>query len=47
MLLDAAVVNRDLMKAAVIEAGSLSGLGDGRGIGFGRFEVVDFEVIDA
>lgn len=47
LLWDKTVVNRDLMKAAVIEAGSLSGLGDGRSIGFGRFEVIDFEVVDA
>lgn len=41
---DLTVVNRDLMKSAVIEAGRLAGLGDGRKIGFGRFEVVEYEV---
>lgn len=47
LMWDKTVVNRDLMKTAVIEAGRLVGLADGRNIGFGRFEVVDFEVIDA
>jgi len=41
---DVSVVNRDLMKSAIIEGGRLSGLGDGRKIGFGRFEVVDYDV---
>lgn len=41
---DSTVVSRGEMQAVVIDAGKLCGLGDGRGIGFGRFEVVSFEV---
>lgn len=41
---DATVVSRGEMQAAVIDAGRLSGLGDGRTIGFGRFDVTSFEV---
>lgn len=41
---DATVVSRGEMLAAVKQAGQLSGLGDGRSVGFGRFEVLDFVV---
>jgi hypothetical protein len=38
------LVNRTQMEAVVIDAGKLVGLGDGRSIGFGRFEVVEFDI---
>lgn len=47
ILWDATVVSRDQMHAVLIDAGRLVGLGDGRTIGMGRFEIVSFEVHDA
>lgn len=47
MAWDPTVVSRGEMEAAVIDAGRLSGLGNGRSIGMGRFEVLAFEVEDA
>lgn len=46
LLWDSTIVSRGEMNAALIDAGRLVGLGDGRSIGFGRFEVVSFEVKD-
>lgn len=44
---DKTVVSRGEMEAALRDAGLLVGLGDGRSIGAGRFEVVSFETVDA
>ncbi|WP_051271203.1 hypothetical protein [Shimazuella kribbensis] len=41
---DATVVSPQQMQAVVNEAGTLVGLADGRSIGFGRFEIVEFEM---
>lgn len=41
---DRTVVSRGEMEAAVIDAGRLSGIGDGRSVGFGRFAVEGFQV---
>lgn len=41
---DRTIVSRDQMRDALRFAGQLCGLGDGRSIGFGRFEVTNFEV---
>lgn len=46
LMWDKTVVDRNLMHSAVIDGGRLAGLGDGRTIGFGRFEVESFEVSD-
>jgi hypothetical protein len=43
---DKTIVASNQMEASVIDAGRFAGLGDGRAIGFGRFEVVNFEVRD-
>lgn len=45
---DKTIVSRGEMQAAIIDAGKLSGLGDGRSIGFGRFvvEAVEFREDD-
>jgi CRISPR/Cas system endoribonuclease Cas6 (RAMP superfamily) len=43
---DKTVVSRGEMEAAVIDAGRLCGIGDGRSVGFGRFEVTNFEVAE-
>lgn len=43
---DRTIVSTQEMKAVVTDAGPLSGLGDGRSIGFGRFELVAFETGD-
>lgn len=44
ILWDGTIVSRSEIQASVIDAGRLCGLGDGRSIGFGRFEVVSFEI---
>lgn len=44
---EATIVSRRQMESALISAGDFVGLGDGRSIGFGRFEVHSFEVYDA
>jgi hypothetical protein len=40
------VVSRGEMQSALASAGAYVGLGDGRSIGFGRFEIEDFEIED-
>jgi hypothetical protein len=47
LLWDKTIVSREQMRAVVHDAGVLAGLGDGRSIGYGRFKVLDFEVLDA
>lgn len=47
LLWDASVVNRGQLAAVLNDAGKLVGLGDGRSIGFGRFEVESFDVMDS
>lgn len=44
LLWDKTMVSRNEMKASLIDAGRFSGLGDGRAIGFGRFEVLSFDI---
>lgn len=46
ILWDKTVVSRSEMEAIVIDAGRLVGIGSGRRIGMGRFEVVAFVVSD-
>lgn len=43
---DKTIVSRNEMEAVCRDAGQLCGLGNGRKIGMGRFEVVSFEVSD-
>jgi hypothetical protein len=43
---DKTIISRDEMKAVIIDAGRLVGIGDGRGIGFGRFTMEDFTVTE-
>lgn len=43
---DKTIVSSKQMEASIIDAGRFAGLGDGRTIGFGRFEVIKFEVKD-
>lgn len=40
------LINREQMKAICIDAGAFAGLGDARKLGFGRFEVVSFELLE-
>lgn len=47
LMWDKTIVSRGEMEAAVIYAGQLAGLGDGRSVGYGRFSVQSFEVQDA
>jgi len=44
---DVTIVSRAQMQAVLIDAGRLVGLADGRSIGFGRFEIEEFEFVDA
>lgn len=46
LLWDKTIVSRSEMEAVLNDAGRLCGLGDGRSIGNGRFNVVSFEVQD-
>lgn len=43
---DKILVNRDEMYTVIVDAGRFSGLGDGRSIGLGRFEVESFEIAE-
>lgn len=47
LLFDKTIVNREQMKAVLNDAGTLVGLADGRGIGYGRFTVENFDCEDA
>ncbi len=47
LLWDKTVVSRAEMESAVIDAGRLAGLGDGRSVGNGRFAIESFQVLDA
>ena len=42
---DDAIVSRDMMKQCVESAGLYEGIGDGRRIGFGRFDMISFESV--
>lgn len=44
LLWDKTVVSRSEMEACTRDAGRFYGLGDGRSVGFGRFEVTQFQV---
>jgi len=46
LIWDKTIVSRNEMKAVAIDAGRLIGLGDGRAIGNGRFEIKSFTVND-
>lgn len=43
---DKTVVPRDALESIMLRAGPLVGLGDGRRIGMGRFEVTEFTVVE-
>jgi hypothetical protein len=45
-LWDKTIVSRTQMHAVILDAGRLIGVGNGRAIGMGRFEVLSFEVED-
>lgn len=46
LLWDKTVVSRGEMEAVLLDAGRLIGLGDGRAIGYGRFSVESFDVVE-
>ncbi len=46
ILWDKTIVSTNQMQAVLIDAGILVGLADGRSIGFGRFEIANFEVLE-
>ena len=39
------LINREQMRAICQDAGAYAGLGDARKVGFGRFHVTDFNII--
>ena len=47
ILWDDTIIAVEQMKAVINDAGPLQGLGDGRRIGFGRFELESFDLVDA
>lgn len=47
LMWESTIVSRAEMHQALVDAGLLCGLGDGRKVGFGRFTVESFEVVDA
>jgi hypothetical protein len=47
LLWDKTIISRHEMQAVAIDAGKLVGLADGRSIGYGRFEVMQFDVYSA
>jgi hypothetical protein len=47
ILWDKTMVSRNEMETAINDAGMFNGLGDGRGIGFGRFIIEEFEIKEA
>jgi hypothetical protein len=47
MLWDKTLVSREQMRAVLNDAGTMVGLADGRNVGYGRFAVTSFEVLDA
>lgn len=46
LIFDKTIVSRNEMEAVLIDSGRLVGIGNGRTIGMGRFEVEKFEVIE-
>lgn len=46
LLWDKTIVSRNEMEAVLIDAGNLVGVGNGRAIGMGRFQVENFEIIE-
>jgi hypothetical protein len=47
LLWDKTIVSTPQMQAVCIDTGVLVGLADGRSVGYGRFEVENFEVLDS
>lgn len=43
---DKTIVSRQEMEAVLLDAGRLVGLGDGRSVGYGRFQTLAFEIDD-
>ena len=43
---DKTIVSRGEMEAAVIDAGRFTGIADGRSVGYGRFELMSFDVAE-
>jgi hypothetical protein len=47
LLWDKTIVSRDQMRAVLNDTGTLVGLADGRSVGYGRFDVLSFELLNA
>jgi hypothetical protein len=46
LMWDKTIVSRSEMESACLDAGRFVGLGDGRSVGYGRFEVAKFSIIE-
>lgn len=46
ILWDESILSRELMKGVIEDAGVLEGFMDGRNIGYGRFEMISFDILD-
>lgn len=46
ILWDESILSRELMKGVIEDAGILEGFMDGRNIGYGRFEMISFDILD-
>ena len=44
---DASIVSQQEMEASIIDAGKFVGLGDGRAVGFGRFELEQMDMLES
>ena len=43
--MEGTLINREQMRAICHDAGAYAGLGDARKVGFGRFHVTDFNIV--
>lgn len=43
---DKTIVSREQLQAVCIDAGTLVGIGDGRSVGYGRFSIESFEIVE-
>lgn len=46
LMWESTIVDRGQMQAVIIDAGRFNGLGDGRSVGYGRFELDEFKIQD-
>lgn len=47
LIWDKTIVSREELNAVLLDAGKLVGLGNGRGLGMGRFKIANFEILES